>query len=322
MIDKKLKIIGENRLVFATQKPAEAPPQTLEAPTGQLSALNEDIADDPNKLADSIRRLGASWEKLGKSFDGLKKLFEPLGVDEEEIEATLREPGANPDSADTDEPEPSDWLEKQKTKPSEARNVSFKDYKSAEEASQRLKEHSDWMDWIKEAAQKYNIPVSTIVAFIRKESGFNPRSKCSRSSASGLAQAMEGTWKTYQIKTGQPNADRFNPKDAIDFVGWECKDLINTVNRKIDREGLPPEYKLNGLDVKHLYVAYNQGPTGYLLLRVYLDNPTAANFKKLRGFQQEIRGYNAEGKPIYGWEKRTKYAESVANVAQAYERTA
>ena len=312
MQKSKFKIIGENRLVFATQGPDKALEQTAEAPTSSLSGLNEDIANDPNKLNESIKRLGASWEKLGKSFDGLAKIFEPLGVDEEEIEATLREPEANPDSADTTEAEPADWKEK---KPAD---VSFKDYKHAEKASQKLKEHPDWSKYIKDSAQKYNIPVSTIVAFIAKESGFNPNSKCSGSSARGLAQALDKTWRTYQEKTGQPNADRNNPKDAIEFMAWYCGDLIKSVNAKIDREGLPQNYKLSGSDVKNLYMAYNQGPTGYLLLRVYLDNPTTANFNAMRSFQKCVRGHNADGKPIYGWQARADYAGRVASVAQAY----
>lgn len=307
--------IGENRLVFVTQGPDKALEQTEKVPTPSLSALSEDIANDPNKLNESIKRLGASWERLGKSFEGLAKIFEPLGVDEEELEATLREPGANPDSADTTEPESPDWAEKQKSKPVD---VSFKDYRHAEKASQRLKEHPDWSEYIKQSAQKYDIPVSTIVAFIAKESGFNPLSKCPGSSARGLAQALDKTWRTYQIKTGQPNADRNNPKDSIEFMAWYCRDLINGVNSKIDREGLPQDYKLSGADVKNLYMSYNQGPTGYLLLRVYLDNPTAENFKNLRSFQKCVRGHSADGKPIYGWQARADYAGRVASVAQAY----
>lgn len=298
--------------MFATQKPAEAPEAAAKKPETGLSALNEDIARDPDKLSESIRRLSANWEKLGKSFDSLAKLFEPLGIDEEEIEATLREPGANTDSADTTEAEPADWKEKKPV------DVSFKDYRHAEKASQRLKEHPDWSEYIKQSAQKYDIPVSTIIAFIAKESGFNALSKCPGSSARGLAQALDKTWRTYQIKTGQPNADRNNPKDSIEFMAWYCRDLINGVNKKIEREGLPQDYKLNGFDVKNLYMAYNQGPTGYLLLRVYLDNPTAENFKALRSFQKCVRGHDASGKPIYGWQARADYAGRVASVAQAY----
>ena len=174
------------------------------------------------------------------------------------------------------------------------------------------------MEYIKASAQNHNIPVSTIVAFIAKESGFNPNSKCPRSSARGLAQALEGTWETYQNKTGQPNADQFNPKDSIDFMAWYCRDLINSVNAKIDREGLSQDYKLSGADVKNLYISYNQGPAGYLLLRTYLDNPTAANFNAMCSFQKCVRGRSADGKPIYGWQARADYAGRVASVAQAY----
>lgn len=312
MQNAKFKIIGENRLVFETQGPDKALESATEKPTSSLAGLNEDIAHDPNKLNESIKRLGASWEKLGKSFEGLAKIFKPLGVDEEELEATLREPEVNPDSADTKETEPADW---EKIKPA---GVSFKDYKHAEKASQRLKEHPDWSKHIEESARKYNIPVSTIVAFIAKESGFNPLSKCSESSARGLAQALDGTWRTYQIKTGQPNADRNNPEDAIEFMAWYCRDLIKTVNAKIDREGLPQNYKLNGFDVKNLYMSYNQGPTGYLLLRVYSNNPTTANFNAMRSFQKCIRGSDKDGKPIYGWQARADYAGRVAGVAQGY----
>ncbi len=306
--------IGENRLVFATKGQTDVPPSIAEAPTPSLSDLSKDIAKDPTNLNESIKRLGASWKDLTDATERITNIFKrfDVDVDEEEIEATLREPGANPDSADTTEAEPTDWKEKKPV------DVSFKDYKHAEKASNELNKHKDWMEYIKASAQNHNIPVSTIVAFIAKESGFNPNSKCPRSSARGLAQALEGTWETYQNKTGQPNADQFNPKDSIDFMAWYCRDLINSVNAKIDREGLSQDYKLSGADVKNLYISYNQGPAGYLLLRTYLDNPTAANFNAMCSFQKCVRGRSADGKPIYGWQARADYAGRVASVAQAY----
>ena len=106
--------IGENRLVFATKGQTDVPPSIAEAPTPSLSDLSKDIAKDPTNLNESIKRLGASWKDLTDATERITNIFKrfDVDVDEEEIEATLREPGANPDSADTTEAEPTDWKEK------------------------------------------------------------------------------------------------------------------------------------------------------------------------------------------------------------------
>lgn len=302
--------IGENRLTFATAKP-EAPQAAAEKPDTGLTALNEDIAKDPDKLSESIRRLSASWEKLGKSFESLAKLFEPLGVDEEEIEATLREPAANSDVAEVDKAAEENPPEEQ-TKPPQG--IDKKDFANAKHAAQKLSENPTWMDYIKNASRKYDIPISTIVAFIQMESCFNPKSKKPGASAEGLGQIIKNTFAEYKKSSKALDGDRLNPETAIDCVAWVCRSKIDGVNNNPTCE---EKYKLKPTDVANLWLAYNNGAKGYIVLRRYLDNPTQENFAKLRPFQKETRFKN--GKKIFRYQVAVEYSQRISNVAQAYK---
>lgn len=301
--------IGENRMVFATAKP-EAPAAAAEKPDIGLTALNEDIARDPDKLSESIRRLSASWEKLGKSFDSLAKLFEPLGVDEEELEATLREPGANPDVAEVDKAAEENPPEEQ-TKPPEG--IDRKDFAHAKHAADKLSQNPSWKDCIEKASAKYDIPKSALIGIMKMESGLNSKSKAIGASAEGLGQIMPNTFARYKKSSEALNGDRSDPETAIDCVAWVCRNNINSVNNNPTCEA---KYKLKATDVANLWLAYNNGAKGYIVLRRYMDNPTQKNFAKLYPFQKSTRFKN--GQKIFRWQASVEYSKRVASVAQAY----
>lgn len=101
------------------------------------------------------------------------------------------------------------------------------------------------------------------MAIVYQESKFEskakpPRRKClfifpgpRPSSAYGYSQAVEGTWEKYKRYTGNSGADRDDFDDAIDFVGW----YVTMLKRKC---GIAKN------DAYHLYLAYHEGPGGYL----------------------------------------------------------
>jgi hypothetical protein len=67
-------------------------------------------------------------------------------------------------------------------------------------------------DIIVAAANQYGIPVDYALATAQRESGFNPRAKNPNSSASGLFQFINGTWKDYgrgDVFDPYANADAF-----------------------------------------------------------------------------------------------------------------
>lgn len=121
---------------------------------------------------------------------------------------------------------------------------------------------NNWARDAKRVEREFGIPVPVLMATIYVESSFEPYAKPRRkyvlgfipwgriSSAYGYAQALDGTWATYQKDTGRWSARRSNFGDAIHFVGW----YHNRSSR------------LNGIarnDSRNLYLAYYAGHKGY-----------------------------------------------------------
>lgn len=323
--------IGEARLVWkeagGSESPAAAPmpvpetgPTSLQAGIQEhmqrevVAAIGEPLdyaalRENPDSLGDAIKKLSVAFEKLGKSFDELAAIFAPLGVKPSEIEYSLQTPDAaaeKPSSADTAQAE-AEIAQKGKEAKTSAGALS-----RVKLAERKLKEHPEWMEYIHQASAKYNIPVSTIVAFITMESGWNPRAH-NASSASGFAQVITGTLNTYKRSTGNPSADPYDPKTSIDIAAWVCRDIINSVNQTVDRQGtqqgFKQEYKIGLSDIRKLYLSYNNGPWGYLVLQRYVDNPTPENFGKMTWWQRRTRD---------GWQDRYNYSGQVEAVALAY----
>lgn len=352
-INLKSAVIGEARFVFevgetapvTTQKPSAetapaAPPENptqsalagLMAETGDAAkaeasgTLEEPIdfdklGNDPNKLGDVMERLAAAWDKGWEAFYAL---FAPMGLKAGDVDAALNTPGKARE--DTKEPEPPGFEKENGAK------MTWKDWKSMEHAALALEKNPTWLDYIKETSNKYDIPVSTLVAMLEMESGFNPNARPGinpktgkpESAALGLAQGMPSAITNYKQQTGNPHADLSNPATAIDFMGFHITQGVRNVNRLIETSaataGFKSEYRLTSRsEVKYLHMTYNNGELGYLVLRRYMDNPTEENFDRLTFFQKRERGKHKDGSVLYEWEQRAAYSERVGNVARIYD---
>lgn len=241
--------------------------------------LSTEKMEDPANFMEALNTLSS---KFGMALDKIAALFAHIGVPPSEIEAALHVPGAAVTSPE--EPEP----------------------KSKISLTEPLRT-------IKESCAKYGgkIKPSTVCAIIKMESNWDPEARPKNkngeylSQAYGLAQAIPETFEAYKRETKNPNAKPNNPKDSIDFIVWYCNDLIKDV-RNLNPN---PKYFIDPNDIEHLYMAYNNGPTGYIALRTYLDDPTSANFNSLQKFQQNNND----------WKNRSEYAKKVATVARNYE---
>jgi len=125
-----------------------------------------------------------------------------------------------------------------------------------------FEEKHAWYRAAYKAQRRWGIPIAVNMAFIYQESGFRAKAKPPRkwylgfipgrrpSSAYGYAQALDGTWKSYQRDSGRWGADRDNFSDAIDFVGW-----YNRESNKL--------LKIPRSDARRLYLVYHEGAGGY-----------------------------------------------------------
>ena len=96
-----------------------------------------------------------------------------------------------------------------------------------------------WYKSTKKSSETYGAPVHIILAFIKKESGFNRWAKPKRkklfkvlpykrpSSSFGYSQAVNKTWELYKNETNNPLALRARFKDSVMFIGW----YINKTNK-------------------------------------------------------------------------------------------
>jgi len=125
-----------------------------------------------------------------------------------------------------------------------------------------FRQYPDWYDYAKRAEKRWGTPSTTLMAFVRHESGYHADIRPERrwflgfiplprqSSAYGYAQAQNPAWNEYLKDTGGWFKGRSDMEDALDFVGW--------YNHKTHAAlGIP--YR----DAKHLYIAYHEGIGGY-----------------------------------------------------------
>lgn len=120
----------------------------------------------------------------------------------------------------------------------------------------------DWYDAAVQAHKRWGTPISTLMAFIQVESGFDSYNEPPRthllgfipwrrpSTAYGYAQAEDDSWREFKEDTDQPLARRWDIGDAMDFIGW--------YNHR--------SHHYLGLSFRspdHLYLAYHEGLTGY-----------------------------------------------------------
>lgn len=111
--------------------------------------------------------------------------------------------------------------------------------------------------------RRYGLPQAVQMAVVRHESGYQARARPPRrllwgwipgprpSSAFGYSQALDGTWARFQRATGRPQARRDRFSDSVELIGWYFEDA---------GRALGPRMR----DPYHFYLAYNQGPVGYV----------------------------------------------------------
>jgi hypothetical protein len=131
------------------------------------------------------------------------------------------------------------------------------DYKK--NACSMLTQNYDWFVHLQKSKEKWGIPISIQLAFVKQESNFkhdarpyiskNGRTKLA-SSALGYSQALKGTWKEYKVNTKRHSAVRTDFSDAIDFMGWYNQRSVKELN--IEKH-----------DAYSLYLAYHEGRTGF-----------------------------------------------------------
>tara|TARA_B100000686_G_C16763362_1_gene960185 strand:- start:260 stop:874 length:615 start_codon:yes stop_codon:yes gene_type:complete len=107
-----------------------------------------------------------------------------------------------------------------------------------------------WYKHSKKSSEKYGVPIYTILAFVKKESGFNRWAKPKRqklfkvipykrpSSSLGYSQAVKKTWELYKTETNNPLALRTSFKDSAMFIGW----YVNKT-KKINKIPLKDTYR-------------------------------------------------------------------------------
>lgn len=119
-----------------------------------------------------------------------------------------------------------------------------------------------WYDDARAAADRWDMPLTTLMAFVQLESGFRRESRPPRryllgyipwlrpSSAFGYGQIGDAAWSDYIAARPGLARSREDMGDVLDFIGW--------YNRgSVEQLGIEPG------DTKRLYLAYHEGRAGY-----------------------------------------------------------
>ena len=125
-----------------------------------------------------------------------------------------------------------------------------------------LSERPNYARALRAAERRWGVPVAVQMATIYQESKFigNARTPFQytlgvipmgrQSSAYGYSQALDGTWREYQVDQRRMSARRDRIDDATDFMGWY-------MNRSRERNGISLS------DARNQYLAYHEGHTGF-----------------------------------------------------------
>jgi len=135
--------------------------------------------------------------------------------------------------------------------------------KNTNNACSIFSQYPQWYKDAKAAEKRWGVPVSTQLAVMNQESSFIGTAKPPRqkllwvlpwkrpSTSYGYAQALHSTWKDYQRNTGNQGVNRDSFAASTDFISWYLRSIhLQT--------GVPMT------NVYGLYLAYHDGPNGYL----------------------------------------------------------
>ena len=134
--------------------------------------------------------------------------------------------------------------------------------KYPQNACKIFSEKYTYLKYSRAASKKWNVPISSILAVINKESGFRRFAKPKRtklfkiipyrrpSSSLGYSQAVNKTWDLYKKENNKPLALRISLKHSSDFIAWYFwkTNKINKVSLK---------------DTRNMYLNYYLGWAAY-----------------------------------------------------------
>ncbi len=120
-----------------------------------------------------------------------------------------------------------------------------------------------WYVATQRSASRWGVPEAVQLAVIYQESGFRARARPPRSkilwiipwrrpsTAYGYAQVLDSTWQQFRDESGRRGAARYRFGDVAQFVGWYGAEIERLTGIARD-------------DAYRLYLAYHEGPSGYL----------------------------------------------------------
>lgn len=125
-----------------------------------------------------------------------------------------------------------------------------------------FRQYPSWYWATKKTRHEWGVPISVQMAIVYQESHFVAHAVPLRqrlfgfipwlrsTTASGYAQALQGTWREYLKSVGEISAGRNEFSDAVDFIGW----YVHLIHRQLH---------LSLRDVRDIYIAYHEGIDGY-----------------------------------------------------------
>lgn len=128
-----------------------------------------------------------------------------------------------------------------------------------------------WHRHTQRVAARWQVSEALQMALIEHESGYRSAARPPRrkilwilpgprpSTAFGYAQVLDATWAQFQAETGRSRAKRHRFADAAHFIGWYVDQLSHLTGVARD-------------DAYNIYLAYHEGPGGYLR-GSYRDQP-------------------------------------------------
>ncbi|MGH0034940.1 MAG: transglycosylase SLT domain-containing protein [Myxococcota bacterium] len=165
-------------------------------------------------------------------------------------------------------------------------------------------EKRSWYRAAKRARERWGVPESVQLAIIHQESSFRARARPPRSrilwifpgprpsSAYGYGQVIDATWDRYRRDTGRAGADRDDFADVADFIGWYAV--------KIERRAGVPRN-----DAYRLYLAYHEGPRGYVLgnhrSKAWLDRVARKVRRRANRYHQQYMGCRERLQSPWWW---------------------